>query len=174
LTTDDRFVVKRLASRVSGKRSKNLPSAILGTIIATAIVTGLDEADDVSATRAFFVLLGACTAIWAAHVYSDLLADRLAGHHRMRSRDVHRAMVNDWPLLQSTLPIAVPLLAGAFEIISDHAAFNLATLIGVATLVGWGVVFSRREGHGPAGIIGAAALNALVGLLIIGLEVAIP
>ena len=45
--------------------------------------------------------------------------------------------------------------------------------VGVAALFGWGVVFSRREGHGLAGIIGAASLNATVGLVIIGLKVAV-
>jgi hypothetical protein len=50
----------------------------------------------------------------------------------------------------------------------------LATLVGVAMLIGWGVVFSRRAGHGPAGLVGVAAVNSLVGLLIVGLELAIP
>jgi hypothetical protein len=43
----------------------------------------------------------------------------------------------------------------------------------VAALVGWGVVFSRREGHGFAGVVGAATVNATVGLLIIGLKVVV-
>ena len=45
--------------------------------------------------------------------------------------------------------------------------------VGVAALFGWGVVFARREGHGLAGIIAAASLNAAVGLVIIGLKVAV-
>jgi hypothetical protein len=174
VTTDDRFVVKRLASRVAGKRSPNLVGAIYGTIFATAIVTGLDEADTVSAPRASFLLLATLTTIWASHVYAHLLADRLHGRHRMRAADVRREMAKQWPILQSTFGIAVPLLLAAFGILSDHDAFNLSTLIGVATLVGWGVVFSRREGHGYAGMAAAGTLNAVVGFLIIGLEVVVP
>ena len=41
----------------------------------------------------------------------------------------------------------------------------------MAALVGWGVVFSRKEGHGLVGIVVAAALNAAVGLLIVGFKV---
>jgi hypothetical protein len=174
LTTDDRFVVKRLASRVAGKRSPNLVAAIYGTIIGTAIVTALDEADHVSAPRASFLLLATATTIWAAHVYAHLLADRLHGRHRMRQRDVRREMANQWPILQSTLGIAAPLLLAGFGILSDHDAFNLATLIGVATLAGWGIVFSRREGHGYVGMAAAGTLNAVVGFVIIGLEVLVP
>jgi hypothetical protein len=50
---------------------------------------------------------------------------------------------------------------------------GVATGIGVAALIAWGIVFSRREGHGLAGVVGAAIVNATVGLLIIALKVAV-
>jgi hypothetical protein len=43
----------------------------------------------------------------------------------------------------------------------------------VTALVAWGIVFSRREGLGVAGIVGAASMNATVGLIIIGFKVAL-
>ncbi len=165
--------MKRLASRISGKRSRNLVSAIYGTILATAVVTGIDAAE-VSALRALFILLGTGAIVWAAHVYAHLLADRLEGRHRMKRVDIRRVMLDQWPLFQSTLPPAVPLAVGALGIVGRNAALNLALLICVATLVGWGIVFSRREGHGFAGIAAAGTLNASVGLFIIGLELALP
>jgi len=68
----------------------------------------------------------------------------------------------------------VPLALGALGILSTDAAFGFATLVGVAMLIGWGVVFSHRAGHGAVGLVGAAAVNSVVGLLIVGLELAIP
>ena len=56
---------------------------------------------------------------------------------------------------------------------SSQLAFDLAWLSGIAALVGWGVVFSRKEGHGLVGIIVAASLNAAVGLLIVGFKVVV-
>jgi hypothetical protein len=171
--TDDRVAVKRLASRISGKRSKNLTSAIYGTILATAVLTGIDAAEPVTARRALAILLATGTVVWAAHVYAHLLADRLEGRHRMKRGDIRRVMSDQWPLLQSTLVPATPLALGALEIVARDAALNLARLACVATLFGWGWVFSRREGHGYLGRAGAGALNACVGLFIIGLELAL-
>jgi hypothetical protein len=109
----------------------------------------------------------------AAHVYAFLLADRLHGRHRMKRDDMSRVMSREWPLFQSSFPLAVPLALGALGIIDGESALSLATFVGVATLAAWGAVFSRREGHGLAGIVGAATANAAVGLIIIGLKLAV-
>jgi hypothetical protein len=173
VTTVARIRAKNLPSRVAGRRAPNLIGAIEGTIVATAVVAGLDESNSVSPARAFWILLATGTFFWVAHVYADLLASRIKGHHRMQWDDVMHVASREWPLLQSSVVLAVPLALGALDVLSDGIALDLAWLAGVAALVGWGVVFSRREGHGFAGIIGAASTNAAVGLIIIGLKVAV-
>jgi len=92
----------------------------------------------------------------------------------MKPSDVVAVMSREWPLFQSTFVLAVPLGLGALGILSREVALNLAVLVGAAALVGWGIVFSRREGYGLTGIVGAASVNATVGLLIIALKVALP
>ena len=69
----------RASLRLAGRRSSNLAGAIYGTIVATAVVAGLDEKNTVSAARAFWILLASGVFFWAAHVYAFLLADRLHG-----------------------------------------------------------------------------------------------
>lgn len=166
--------LRSLASlRTAGRRSPNLAGAIYGTIIATAVVAGLDEGASVSAARALGILLGTGAIFWAAHVYAYLLADRIQGHRRTKRDDVKRVMSREWPLFQSTFPLAVPLVLGWLGILGRDNALGLATLVGVVTLVAWGVSFARREGYGVAGIVGAATVNAVVGLLIIGLKLAV-
>lgn len=170
MTTAERIKAKKLPSRVAGRRSRNLVGAIEGTIVATAVAAGLDESD-ATALWAFWIVLATGTFFWVAHVYADLLAGRIKGHHRMRWADVTGVMSREWPLLQSSFVLAVPLALGALGALSDAVALDVSWLLGVAALVGWGVLFARREGHGPAGIIGAAAMNAAVGLVIIGFKV---
>jgi hypothetical protein len=174
MTAVETITVKSLASRLAGRQSSNLAGAIYGTIVATAVVTGLSESNSVSPWRALWILVATGVFFWAAHVYAYLLADRLHGHHRMKRDDVRRVMSREWPLFQSSLPLAVPLAAGSLGIIGGDTALSLATFIGVATLVAWGIVFSRREGHGFGGIVGAATINGAVGLLIVSLKVAVP
>jgi len=171
-TTSERIRARHLPSRVAGRRSRNLVGAIEGTIVATAVAAGLDESD-ASAIRAFWIVLATGTFFWVAHVYADLLAGRIQGHHRMRWGDVTGVMSREWPLLQSSFVLGVPLALGAIGVLTDAVALDVAWLVGVAALVGWGVVFARREGHGLTGVIAAAAMNAAVGLVIVGFKVAV-
>ena len=168
-----RLAGRHLPSRVAGRRARNLVATIEGTIVATAVVAGLDESDSVAPPRALWVLLATGAFFWIAHAYADLLAGRIQGHHRMRRPDVTLVLSREWPLFQSTFALAVPLALGAVGVLDDGIAFDLAWLVGVAALVGWGIVFARREGHGLAGVVGAASLNASVGLVIIVLKVAV-
>jgi hypothetical protein len=165
---------KYLPSRVAGKRSPNLAAVIYGTILATAAVASMHESDSVTSSRALGVLLSTGAVIWAARVYAYLLAERLQGQRRMHPQDVRRVGTREWPIFQATLPLSLPLALGALGVLGEDAAFSFATVVGVAMLIGWGVVFSHRAGHGTAGLVGAAAVNSLVGLLIVGLELAIP
>ena len=86
-------------------------------------------------------------------------------------RHIRSALSREWPLFQSSLPLAVPLVLGWLGIFGAESALGLATFVGVMTLVGWGIGFARREGYRLAGIAAAASINAAVGLLIIGLKV---
>jgi hypothetical protein len=102
------ITARSVASRVSGRKSSNLAGAIYGTIVATAVVAGIDETSSLSPLRAFWILLASGAFFWAAHVYAYLLADRIHGHHRMKREDVSRVMSREWPLFQSSFPLAVP------------------------------------------------------------------
>jgi hypothetical protein len=173
VTTIERIRERRLPSRVAGRRSPNLVGSIEGTLIATAVVATIDASDSGSPFRAFWLLLATGTFFWIAHVYADLLASRIKGHHRMKRDDVAHVLHREWPLLQASLLLAVPLALGVLGIVSGALALDLALTVGVIALIGWGVVFARREGHGLAGVIAAASINAAVGLIIVGLKVAI-
>jgi len=173
VTTVERIRAKRLPSRVAGRRSPNLVGTIEGTIVATAVVAGMSESTTISPLRAFWLLLATGAFFWVAHVYADLLAGRIQGHHRMKRPDVIEVMSREWPLFQSTFVLAVPLALGALGVLSRDTALNVAVLVGVAALVGWGIVFARREGYRLPGIVGAATMNGTVGLIIIGFKVAV-
>jgi hypothetical protein len=168
-----RIRAKKIPSHVVGRRSPNLAGAIDGTIVATAVVAGLGKAEATPA-RALGLLLATGTFYWAAHVYAVLLAGRIHGHHRMGFADVRRVMVLEWPQLQAALPLALPILAGAAGLIDGDVSLSLALAVGVLALVGWGVVFARREGEGAVGVVIVALLNACVGLLIVSLKAALP
>jgi hypothetical protein len=168
-----RIRAKKLPSRVAGRRSPNLAGAIDGTIVATAVVAGLGAAE-ATPIHALGLLVATGSFFWAAHVYAHLLAGRIHGHHRMRGADVRRVMALEWPQLYAGVPLALPLAAGALGLVDEELSLGLALGDGVIALIAWGVVFARREGQGPAGVVVVALLNASVGLLIVGMKAALP
>jgi hypothetical protein len=54
----EKTIVRSLARRVAGRNAPNLAGAIFGTIVATAVVAGMDENGSVSPPRALSILLG--------------------------------------------------------------------------------------------------------------------
>jgi hypothetical protein len=169
----EKTIVRSLARRVAGRNAPNLAGAIFGTIVATAVVAGMDENGSVSPPRALSILLGTGAIFWAAHVYANLLADRIERPGRSKREDLRRLMSREWPLLQSSFPLALPLVLSWVGLLSAETAIDLATLVGVIALVGWGISFARREGYGPAGIVVTASVNAAFGLLMIGIKTAV-
>ena len=87
--------------------------------------------------RGFWILVATGSFFWIAHVYADLLADRIKGHHRMGRHAIEAVMAREWPLLQSSFVLAVPLALGAVGAVITRLAFDLAWLSGMAALVGW-------------------------------------
>src|SRR5215207_9669318 len=165
--------VRSLASWTVGRRSPNLAGTIYGTIIATTVVAGLDEATSVSAARALGILLGTGVVIWAAQVYATVIANYIQGHRGTKAGDVSRVAFREWPVFQASLPLALPLILGWTGVLGTETAIGLATLVGAAALIGWGINLARRKGLGRAGIAGVATANAVIGLFIIGLKAAL-
>lgn len=170
--TTETITIKHAASHVAGRRAPNLPAAIYGTIVATAIVAGLGERTSTSPTRALWILLASGLFFWAAHVYASLLAQRIQGMPTTWA-EIRLVVSRDWPLFYACFPLAVPLVLALLGVLAGHMALGVATFIGVVTLAGWGVAFSRRAGYGPGGVVAAASVNAAIGLFIVGLKVAV-
>jgi hypothetical protein len=109
MTTAETTTANSLASRIVRRHSPNLAGAIYGTLVATAVVAGLDESTSITPLRAFCILLASGAFFWVAHVYAYLLADRIQGHRGTRRKDVSRALVREWPLFQASFPLAIHL-----------------------------------------------------------------
>jgi hypothetical protein len=159
--------------KVAPRLPANLAGGIYGTILATALVAGLDEGHTFSAARALGILLGTGAVLWAAHVYAAVLADRIERQPRPSWAEVRQIALREWPLFQSSVPLAVPLALGWLGLLARSTALSLATMVGVVTLVWWGIAFARHQGHGVGAIVIAVTMNAVVGLFIVGLKVAI-
>lgn len=162
------------------------PEAVYGLVLFAAIVAAVsDEADEGSA-EATIELNGATTMVsasviiliwvtmstivfWGAHVFAHAVAG-----HGMRDgeeiklrRAIGEAFHRSAGMLYAPIIPAIPLVLGAFGVISDDAAVEITLWTAVAVLAVLGfLAFVARHAHIVIAILGGLG-TAVLGLVII-------
>jgi hypothetical protein len=147
-------------------------AAVYGSILVTALVAALDHEH---ATKGALVGGVAATVgvFWLAHVWSGLVGQRAVEGGKFDWGAIRHIAAEEWPMIEAALlPLAALLLAWA-GLWSTEVGIDIALGIGIAHLIGWGVVVGRRA----YGTWFAAALTGIVdgalGIGIVVLETAI-
>jgi hypothetical protein len=143
--------------------------AIYGTIIAMAVVAS--TAADPGHGRALSLTVATLFVFWLAHVYAQTLSHHLRGARRLEWPAVKAAMVEERPLLEGPIPILLVLALGELHLLEGRQAVRLALWLGVAELVTWGILYARRQRWAWLPAATAGAVNGLLGLAIVVLEV---
>lgn len=143
--------------------------AIYGTVTATAVIAA--SAGHGSVLRILVVALATLAVFWVAHVYAHALSHHLRGATRLRWATVVGAMGEELSMLVAPLPSLLLLLAGVLGLLDDHLAVRLALWAGVLQLVAWGVTYARRQGWNLPTAVVAGAVNGVLGVVIVLLEV---
>jgi hypothetical protein len=145
--------------------------AIYGTIVAMAVIAG--TAADPGHGKALWLTVATLFVFWLAHVYAQTLSHHLRGARRLEWPAVKAAMAEEWPLLEGPVPLLVVLALGELHVLEGRQAVRLALWFGVAELVTWGVLYARRQRWNWLPALVAGAVNGLLGVLIVLLEVVI-
>src|SRR5262245_37884696 len=144
--------------------------AIYGSIIATALIGALREADvtskeltlDVAATMLIF---------WIAHTWAAIAGERIHLGHGLLFHRVKALGREEWPIVEAGFLPLLPLVLGWIGVLEFDTATWLAIAIGIGQLVLWGFVLGWRVYHTRLGAILAALGDGAVGLAIVLLEV---
>jgi hypothetical protein len=145
--------------------------AIYGTIVAMALIAG--AAADPGHGELLWLTIATLFVFWLAHVYAQTLSHHLRGAKRLEWPAVRAAMVEEWPLLEGPIPLLVVLALGQLHVLQGRTAIRLALWIGVVELVTWGILYARRQQWGWLPAATAGAVNGLLGLAIVLLEVVV-
>jgi hypothetical protein len=150
------------------EKPRNLQGAIYGTILALSVTAvGSEKESDVDV---LISVIATALVFWLVHVYAGVLAARLE-----RGAPIGEALRHEsgreWPLVQASVPVMVPLFLGAIGVIGDETGYWLAIVVGVVVLAGFGVRLVRQEKGSTATVIVVAVLNVCVGLLFVLLKV---
>ncbi len=149
----------------------NLAGAIYGTILATSVVAGLSEGNQVDHGPGALVVLGTSLVFWTAHVYAGVLGQHLQRRHGLTWPRIRRVARYEWPILASGFPPAIVLALGTMGLFERNTAYAVAIGTGIAALVLWGFAYAREQGYGLAGRLLAAGTTGALGLVIVALKV---
>jgi hypothetical protein len=144
--------------------------AIYGSIIATAMIGALREAD-VSSKELLLDVAATMLIFWIAHTWAAIAGERIHLGHGLLLHRVKALGREEWPIVEAGfLPLA-PLLLGWIGVLADDTAARLAIAIGIGQLVLWGFVLGRRVYHNWLGATLAALADGAVGVAIVLLEI---
>jgi len=132
--------------------------AIYGTILVTALVAALSEYDDSDSWQILVSVVVTTLVFWSAHVYAEVLSQRLAVGRGLTWREVGRAFGDELPMVIAAVPAVLALLGAVVGLYSRDTGAWLAVAIGVAALFAYGLLLGYRE-HAP---LHRVLLNALV------------
>lgn len=142
--------------------------AAYGTIIACAVLASAANLEEDWGSGHFLVtVISAAVVLWIAGIYTDVLADGSTTPFRVR---LARAADAELAVLQSVVPVSVPLILGMLGVLSEDQAVYGSLIVGVGALATWGALAARQRGSRPVMVAGAALFSALIGMIIIILK----
>ena len=149
------------------------PTGLLYGAVVTGAVFALTEASDDRPRTIAIAVLEVLVVFWAAHVYTRVLSDRLIDPGSSFLTRTREALLHELAVLEGGAPavavFAVWSIAGA----ESPAAINAALATTVVVLGSAGYVVGRRAGARGPTLLGEIAAAALLGLVVVGLKVAL-
>ncbi|WP_329454925.1 hypothetical protein [Streptomyces sp. NBC_01497] len=171
------------AKKAVGRTSRHRPArrgdplqrllfgGVYGTVLASALAAALgDESGPPDPGYDAAWVFAAAVAGSAAHGYAHAIAHRTVTNGKVSPGTI-RSVLNEWALLVAALPTVAALLGSYAGFWSENGAINIALIINTAALFGWGLWAARVAGQGWFAGCRAGAVDVLLGLFIIVVNV---
>ncbi len=143
-----------------------MSGAVYGTIVATGVVAA-SAGPAADPARIIGLLLGTSAVFWLAHVYARSVAASMVLGRAVTRRERRHLATQEWPMLQSALPLVVALVPGKLGWIPVASSLWLAVGVGVAALVVWGIRIGQLERRGTWNLWRNALVTASFGFVIV-------
>lgn len=163
-TVDDSRVLRWAIT--GGSQNGDSASAVYGTILAASILI----ASYGTALEIFISVIGTGLVFWLAHAHVSVMRRVVRGGQAVTTKDVRRSLTHEWPLVQSSLMPAAPMILAMVGVMSTDNAANLGILICFVSLVAWGIVVARAAELSRRASILAVGVNVGLGLLLVTLK----
>lgn len=139
-------------------------------MLAGALIAVQSAHEDVAVARLIGLVLLTQIVYWLAHVYAELVGQRISADRSTTSRQVRHLLEEEWPLVAvSFVPLAIIVLATLLGASSNQAV--LAGLWGnVALLAGWALLAGLRSKLRVGELLLYVAASLLLGLALVAIK----
>ncbi|WP_210593488.1 hypothetical protein [Streptomyces sp. GESEQ-35] len=151
----------------AGRRARaDYTGGVYGSMLASSVIVGAGTLGRFPRLELVLLLLLTGVAFWVAHVHAQLFGARLAEQRLDRGTVLHVCR-EEWPIVNAAVPPAVAVAVSPVLGLDVQGALWLALSVAVAGQVGWSVAAARKSGASRRLMAITAAVNLLLGLLII-------
>jgi hypothetical protein len=154
------------------QRGYGFGAAVYGSVLAAALVGSMFE-EQASAQTMTLSLVGTILVFWIAHAWSEVIGERVAEGPLFDPSSIRRIAASEWPLVESGLLPAVLLALAWAGLYSRDSGAVLALGGAVLQLVGWGMLAAHRSRASWLAALLIGAFDGLLGLAIVGIEIAV-
>jgi hypothetical protein len=169
LETEEAVPPSLIAHVSSGER---LAGFIYGTLVVLSVIVAQAPNPSPPGTIAQVVAATSAT-FWIAHVYARALGSSLTKREQLSFAELRRVARHEASILEAAVPPLVALLIGAVGILDGPTAVWLAFALGLAVLLVQGLNFARIKRFGFLATALVVAVNVGLGLLLVGLKIAL-
>jgi hypothetical protein len=142
--------------------------AVYGALLATTLLAAQWQAS-VSATFIALSIVVSVAVFWLTHVWSGIVNRRL--HGPTTRADVRRLADREAPMLAALVLPTLVLIAGQWLGADADLLVDVALAVSIAQLFVWGLAVGRAVHTGWLLAVRVAAVDCLLGLLIVVLKV---
>ncbi|WP_328492221.1 hypothetical protein OHS59_05270 [Streptomyces sp. NBC_00414] len=158
------------AARNAERRARaDCTGGVYGSMLAASVIIGAGTLGSFPRLELVLLLLLTGVAFWIAHVHAQVFGARLMQQSPDR-RAVLSACRDEWPIVKAAVPPAIVVAVSPLLGLGMESTLWLALAVAVAGQVGWSTAAARRGGASRRLMAVTAAVNLLLGLLIISFK----
>jgi hypothetical protein len=163
---------ERLAKWPRERLAERLSAACYGTVLVL-VALPLIHPDDVSNGLGWELVTGVGLATWIAHLYAELVADRVHQSGHLVREEVVTAMTDGAPILLAAVAPALALGLGRLGALDERVALWTAVGVAILQLVGVGAFVGSTVSRTGRRRWSYAAFTAAVGIAVVTLKLAL-
>lgn len=126
--------------------------------------------DEIDISRLVWLVLLTQVVYWLAHVYAEVVGERIRTRTRPRPRAVRHLLDEEWPMVAVSFgPLAVIVLCTVSGV-SAATSVNAGLWATMALLAGWALLAGYRSRLGRVEMLLYVAVSLLLGLALIAIK----